>query len=149
MAAQMQMTDAIAMEPIMPSMPTLPVAFRIMVAISRVAMVMPETGLLELPIMPTIRAETVEKKKPKITISRAPSGLTGIAGASQMMRMMSRMPPRIKGMGMSFSVREVPEALPPFMLFMASRKVDAIRGRLLISEMIPPVAMAPAPIYLT
>ena len=72
-----------------------------------------------------------------------------MAGASQMMRMMSRMPPRIRGMGMSFSVREVPEALPPFMLFMASRKVDAIRGRLLISEMIPPVAMAPAPIYLT
>ena len=50
---------------------------------------------------------------------------------------------------MSFSVREVPETLPPFMLFMASRKVDAIRGRLLISEMIPPVAMAPAPMYLT
>ena len=99
--------------------------------------------------MPTIRAETVEKKKPKMTISRAPSGLTGMAGASQMMRMMSRMPPRIKGMGMSLSVREVPEALPPFMLFMASRKVDTIRGRLLISEMIPPVAMAPAPIYLT
>ena len=45
MAAQMQMTEAMAMEPIMPSMPTLQVAFRIMVAISRVAMVMPETGL--------------------------------------------------------------------------------------------------------
>ena len=81
------------------------------------------TGLLELPIMPTIRAETVEKKKPKMPISRAPSGRTGRAGASQMMRMMSRMPPRIKGMGRSFSVREVPEALPFSFIILPKREV--------------------------
>ena len=39
--------------------------------------------------------------------------------------------------------------LPPFMLFMESRKVAMIRGRDLIREIIPPVAIAPAPIYFT
>ncbi len=34
-----------------------------------VAIVMPEIGLLELPMIPTIREDTVTKKAPKITIS--------------------------------------------------------------------------------
>ena len=40
------------------------------VAIS-VAIVMPETGEADEPTMPTIRAETVTKRKPKTTISNA------------------------------------------------------------------------------
>jgi len=36
----------------------------------RVAMVIPETGEAELPTMPTIRAETVTKRKPKTTTRR-------------------------------------------------------------------------------
>ena len=51
--------------------------------------------------------------------------------------------------GRSCAVLAVLVLLLPFMLFMESRKVVTISGRDLIREMIPPVAMAPAPIYLT
>ena len=44
------------------------------VAIS-VAMVMPETGDAELPTIPTMRAETVTKRKPKTTTSSAAARL--------------------------------------------------------------------------
>ena len=40
-----------------------------------VAMVMPETGDALLPTMPTMRAETVTKRKPKTTTSRAAARL--------------------------------------------------------------------------
>ena len=40
-----------------------------------VAMVIPEIGFEEVPINPVIRDETVAKKKPKIRIRMAASGL--------------------------------------------------------------------------
>ena len=43
-------------------------------------MVIPETGLLLEPTIPTIREDTVAKKKPKITTKAAPIGLIGITG---------------------------------------------------------------------
>ncbi len=41
----------------------------------RVAMVMPETGEAEQPTMPTMRALTVTKRKPKTTTRRAAAKL--------------------------------------------------------------------------
>ena len=121
----------------------------IIVAIRRVAIAIPDTGLLELPTRPTIREDTVAKKKPKITIISAPIGLTGIAGTSQMIATIATIPIRIMFIGRSCAVLSVLVFLLPFMLFMESRKVVTISGRDLIREMIPPVAIAPAPIYLT
>ncbi len=45
----------------------------------RVAMVMPETGLALEPTMPTMRAETVTKRKPKTTTRRAAAMLASEA----------------------------------------------------------------------
>ena len=46
-------------------------------------MVIPDTGLLLLPIRPTIREDTVAKKKPKMTIRNALNRFTGTIGTSQ------------------------------------------------------------------
>src|ERR1041385_6637476 len=43
-----------------------------------VAMVMPEIGFDEVPIRPVMREETVAKKKPKIRIRIAASGLPNV-----------------------------------------------------------------------
>ena len=56
-----------------------------------VAMAIPDTGLLEEPIRPTIREDTVAKKKPKTTTITAPSRFTGKAGSSQMATAMTTM----------------------------------------------------------
>ena len=127
----------------------MPDALIIIVAIRSVAIAIPDTGLLELPTRPTIREDTVAKKKPKITMINAPIGLTGIAGTSQMIATIATIPIRIMFIGRSCAVLSVLVFLPPFMLFMESRKVVMIRGRDLIREIIPPVAIAPAPIYFT
>ena len=55
----------------------------------KVAMVMPEIGFDELPMMPTMRDDTVTKKKPKTTMSTAmnsePGNVPGRLGRSAMM----------------------------------------------------------------
>ena len=79
----------------------------------------------------------------------APRKVTGIAGTIQMINTMATIPRRMNCIGRSCAVLSVLVFLLPFMLFMESRKVVTISGRDLIREMIPPVAMAPAPIYLT
>ena len=144
-----QITEPIAIAAFIPSIPVCPLPLITIVEIRSVAIAIPETGLLELPIIPTIREDTVAKKNPKITIRSAPSGLTGIAGTAQMIAIIARIPIRIKFIGRSWSVLAVPLTDPPFMLFMESRNVLMISGRDLIREMIPPVAIAPAPMYLT
>ena len=101
------------MAPTMPEAPEEPVAFRMMVAISNVAMAMPETGLLEEPIRPTMREETVAKKKPKIRTIRAPTKLTGMPGNSHMNTAMARHTTRTTFMEMSCSVRITPEVPLP------------------------------------
>ena len=89
------------------------------------------------------------KKNPKITMINAPRRVTGIAGTIQMINTIAKTPRRMNCIGRSCAVLAVLVLLLPFMLFMESRKVVTISGRDLIREMIPPVAMAPAPMYLT
>ena len=144
-----QITDPIAIAPFIPSIPVSPVALMAKVARSSVAIAIPDTGLLEEPIIPTIREETVAKKKPNTTIISAPRKFTGIAGTNQIINTMATIPARITPIGRSLSVLKVPPFWDPFILFMESRKVEMIRGRDLIREMIPPVAIAPAPMYFT
>ena len=119
MAAMTQMMPPMQMAPVMPVVPTVPVAFRRMVVMMMVAMAMPDTGLLEEPMRPTIREDTVAKKKPKTTTIKAPSRFTGNAGSSQIATAMTSIATISTGMGMSCSVRKE-EALPAlFMPFMA------------------------------
>ena len=149
MAAMIQITEPTAIAAVIPSMPVLPELLIANVAIRRVAIAIPETGLLELPTRPTIREDTVAKKNPKITMINAPRRVTGIAGTIQMINTIAKTPRRMNCIGRSCAVLSVLVFLLPFMLFMESRKVVTISGRDLIREMIPPVAMAPAPMYLT
>ena len=84
------------------------------VAIS-VAMVMPEMGLAEEPISPTMRELTVTKRKPKTTISSDAARLaaqptkapgTGLNSRKKKMQATSRMEPKTTTpMERSFSVR--------------------------------------------
>ena len=149
MAAMIQITEPTAIAAVIPSIPVLPELLIANVAIRRVAIAIPETGLLELPTRPTIREDTVAKKNPKITMINAPRRVTGIAGTIQMINTIAKTPRRMNCIGRSCAVLAVLVLLLPFMLFMESRKVVTISGRDLIREMIPPVAMAPAPMYLT
>ena len=149
MAAMIQITEPTAIAAVIPSIPVLPELLIANVAIRRVAIAIPETGLLELPTRPTIREDTVAKKNPKTTMIHAPRRVTGIAGTIQMINTIAITPRRMNCIGRSCAVLSVLVFLLPFMLFMESRKVVTISGRDLIREMIPPVAIAPAPIYLT
>ena len=144
-----QITEPTAIAAVIPSIPVLPELLIANVAIRRVAIAIPETGLLELPTRPTIREDTVAKKNPKTTMINAPRRVTGIAGTTQMINTIAITPRRMNCIGRSCAVLSVLVFLLPFMLFMESRKVVTISGRDLIREMIPPVAIAPAPIYLT
>ena len=76
-------------------------------------MVIPDTGLLLLPMRPTIREDTVAKKKPKITIRKALNRLTGTAGISQISNARTTTPMIIAFIGISLSVRS---SLPVFPL---------------------------------
>ena len=152
MAATTQMMPPMAMAPTMPLVPAVPVTFRRTVVASRVAMAMPETGLLEDPMRPTIRDETAAKKKPKMTTSRAPRGLTGKVGRSQMRRTSRMTRPMTSGIGRSCWVRgRVVIFWSSFLpkVAMVALKVRTIIGKLLMREMTPPVATAPAPMYRT
>ena len=144
-----QITEPIAIAAFIPSIPVCPLLLITIVEIRSVAIAIPETGLLELPIIPTIREDTVAKKNPKTTMIHAPRRVTGIAGTIQMINTIAITPRRMNCIGRSCAVLAVLVLLLPFMLFMESRKVVTISGRDLIREMIPPVAIAPAPIYFT
>ena len=138
------------MEPIIPVVPVVPVAFKIKVEIIKVAIAIPETGLLEEPINPTIRAETVAKKNPNITTRIAPRKLTGKIGSNQMATAITAIIPRMIGIGKSRCVREASAAAARFlaMLPIACLNVRTMSGEVLIKLMIPPAATAPAPMYL-
>src|SRR5271169_1841954 len=93
----------------------------------RVAMVMPEMGLAELPMRPTMRELTVTKRNPKKTmrmeaarLARMPTWApgTGLNSRKKNMRTMSKMEPTTAmRMEKSFSVRMglVVAAEPPVM----------------------------------
>lgn len=61
-AATIQIILPIQMEPIIPVVPVAPVAFKIKVEIIKVAIAIPETGLLEEPINPTIRRKQLQRR---------------------------------------------------------------------------------------
>ena len=108
---------------------------------------MPETGLLLLPTNPTIREDTVAKKKPNTTIITAPIKLTGIAGMSHTSRVKTAMDRSTTFIEMSFSVRRSAFSLEADMPFTAPLKVLRISGKDFIKLIMPPAASAPAPIY--
>ena len=90
-AATIHIIEPMAIAACIPDAPASPVSFNIRVAIRSVAIAIPETGLLLLPTKPTIREETVAKKKPNITTIIAPTNETGIEGTSQTARVRIKM----------------------------------------------------------
>ena len=111
-AAMMQMTEPIAIAPIMPPCPALPVDLRSIVQKSSVAIAMPETGLLLEPTSPTSLEETVAKKNPNTAMHTAPSSVTGMGGKSQMKTMVASTSAPMIPIGRSRSVRR-PVPFPP------------------------------------
>ena len=127
------------------------------VAIS-VAMVIPLTGLAEVPISPQMRDDTVTKRNPKITTKndatmfsnpdvRAPAiGLK--VSISHIATMIASEPSTTHFMAMSRSSR--PPASAPAccerMSFMPLRSALTIVGMVFISVIRPAMATAPAPI---
>ena len=77
-----QITVPIAIADTIPGYPIIPLAFKRMVEISKVAIAIPDTGLLELPTIPTIREDTVAKKNPHTMMMIAPMKFTGMIGIS-------------------------------------------------------------------
>ena len=129
--------------------PVSPTSLRTKVAISRVAIAIPETGLFEDPTRPTILDDTVAKKNPNITMSIALTKSIGIAGyptstttATISITMIGAKPRSLDVLSI------VMPSTPDLRLFMLSANVLKISGRDLISEKIPPAATAPAPTYL-
>ena len=144
-AATIQIIEPMEIAEIIPSMSDFPVTFRMSDVIRSVAIAMPETGLLLLPTRPTIRDDTVAKKKPNTTIISAPSKETGIAGINQIASVSTIILPITKRISISLSVRRVFEPEPPLMPRIASRNVLTISGKVLTKLIIPPAATAPAP----
>ena len=139
-----QITDPIVIAAVIPAIPVFPKNFKSIVEKSRVAIAIPETGLLELPTSPTIREDTVAKKKPNTTMRSAPGSVTGITGITHMRMTTTRIPPNTTAMGRSSFCS------PSFSRFpyirTASPNVLIIRGNVFKRLMIPPAATAPAPI---
>ncbi len=112
-AAIIQIIEPILIAVTIPVIPIIPVAFKIIVEISNVAIAIPDTGLLELPTSPTIREDTVAKKNPKIIIIIAPNRFTGIAGHSHIKTAITPMPIKTKFIGRSCVVRLDTPAFAP------------------------------------
>ena len=118
----------------------------------KVAIVIPDTGLEELPMSPTILELTVTKKKPKTRINSAEKKLVGRLGKTIIKTNKTRLPINTKYKGKSFSVLGIDSLRSvdfPCSLksFKESLKALTIVGRDLISVIIPPKVTAPAPIY--
>ena len=128
-----------------PLIPLSPVTLSTSVATSKVAIAIPETGLLLLPTSPTILEETVAKKKPKTTIIAAPKSETGIAGINQMRSVKTAMAITINTILRSREVRSSEPTFEPLKLLTAPLKVLTIIGSDLIRLIIPPAVNAPAP----
>ena len=91
--------------------------------------------------------ETVAKKNPKTTIIKAPNNVTGTVGISQIKSAITKLPIRTNCIGKSMSVlssvfADFPNPLIDF------EKVFTISGKDFNKLIIPPVATAPAPMYL-
>src|SRR5262245_34483898 len=118
----------------------------------KVAIVIPEIGLDEDPIIPTIRELTVTKKKPKITtsspIKRVDGNCPGSCGNRDTIKTSTSDPMATYVIGISRSVLGglIP-AFKSFKLLKLSRNAETIVGRVLINVIKPAAATAPAPIY--
>ncbi len=114
-------------------------------------MVMPETGLEEEPIRPTILDETVTKKNPKTTTSSEATAFpcVGMPGAIDQEHRQQRgtRPGRPTSAGRARCAAR--DALPPFAekSFTLSRNDDTIVGMVRASVMRPAARTAPAPVY--
>ena len=124
----------------------------------RVAIVIPLIGLLDEPINPTMRDDTVTKKAPKMIISKPnnnllPTELPGIKlpGSSAIIRISTRLPTPTSLMDRSRSVRGISSfaTLFPFKEPILPLNEEMIVGIVLINVMNPPAATAPAPICRT
>ncbi len=117
-----------------------------------VAIVMPEIGFEDVPMMPTMREDTVTKKNPKTTIrsdirSEPGNGPCGKPGRNARMRTIASAPTTTMPMPMSRSVRlvEAWALLRSVRLFSDSRKAAMIVGIVLMRVITPAQATAPAP----
>src|SRR5918993_1709929 len=111
--------------------PVHPSATKIVQVRISVAIVIPETGFDEDPISPTIRDETVTKKKPKMIVSTAATTLpcVGNPGATARNTASTRVPMRTIDIGRSRSVRAcVGDVAPPRKSFTLSRNDETIVG---------------------
>ena len=137
-----------AIAPIIALCPSSPDAFKTTEEIKRVAIAIPETGLLLLPTRPTSLEDTVAKKKPKTAIIKAPIIFTGIDGRSHISSIIAAAISAITFIGKSFCV--LSSFSNPFSVFlksfMACIKVFQIKGADFTRLIIPPAATAPAPI---
>src|SRR5688572_23435387 len=130
--------------------PVQPSATKIVQVRISVAIVIPEIGLDDDPISPTMRDETVTKKKPKITTSTEATKLpcVGSRGASARNRARRRVPPSTSVIGMSRSVRVRPPG--PELLALRSRTLsrneDTMVGIVRASVIRPAASTAPAPV---
>ena len=147
-AATIHITVPIDMAAIIPFAPVVPVDLSTKVVIIRVAIAIPDTGLLLLPTNPTILEDTVAKKNPNIIINMAPRGFMVIPGIKHMATAITKIPVKINHIGKSLAVLSPPDTFLP-KPFMACLKVFTIVGNVLIRLIMPPAATAPAPIYLT
>src|SRR5471030_2359780 len=127
---------------------TQPRARKVSDVIRSVATVMPEMGLEELPTSPVSRELTVVKRKPSTSTRVAPRTLILNDGTKAQTTTMRMEPAPTTHIGMSRSVRSGPAlAVAPLNDFMPRITPPTMVGRDFASEMIPPAATAPAPIY--
>src|SRR5205085_2803732 len=117
---------------------------------SSVATVIPEMGFDELPTSPVRRELTVTKRKPRTRISTEPRMLILSDGTSAQTTTRTSDPAPTTHSGMSRSVRGICTRWPPTppeRLFIPRIAPPTMVGSDLKSEMMPPAATAPAPIY--
>ena len=107
-----QITEPIAIAAFIPSISVFPDALITIVAIRRVAIAIPDTGLLEDPIRPTIREDTVAKKKPNIIMIIAATMLIGTDGIATSASATKTTTTIAHLIGRSFSVRRSPPLCP-------------------------------------
>src|SRR5262249_8605166 len=116
-----------------------------------VAIVIPEIGFEEVPMIPTMREETVTKKNPNTTTSspitsEPGNGPCGKPGRIVMSSARTIEPTTTIPIPRSCSVRAVPPFSPPAPKdLIDSRKAETIVGMVLISVITPTHATAPAP----
>ena len=117
-----------------------------------VAIVIPLTGLLLEPIMPTIREETVTKKAPNTTTKTPNNNLfkipsPGIIGIKAISRIKPMLPKTTTFIGKSLSVLLAVSFETVFSLMepTLSLKEETMVGMVLSKVIKPPAATAPAP----